>query len=297
MSQLILIAGVGAVAVALPLLASSLGNAVSRGAAGVVDRRAVLAGVGMATRPADRRPLPTIARLGTIGRRLMPRSRIEATTRLLDRAGHPLRIEYVDALRAAGVLALIPLAVAVGPGGPTGLAGMLALGAVAVVWPDVWLRRLGERRAESIARSLSDSLDLLAISVEAGAGFDGALARVAECIEGPLGDEYGRALDEMALGLSRREALLRLKERIDLPELSSFVLAVVQADAMGAAMSGILRIQAQEMRAKRRRTARERAAKTPVKILFPLVFGIFPAMLVVILGPAVIRILEMIAAQ
>jgi tight adherence protein C len=141
-------------------------------------------------------------------------------------------------------------------------------------------------RREQIFKDLPDALDLMVIGMEAGITFDGALQVVAEHLDSPLGQELGRTLAEMELGLSRRDALQNLKRRADVPEVASVVVALLQADALGMSVSRVLRVQAAEMRAKRRQWAREKAGKLPVKILFPLVVFIFPPVLVVILGPA-----------
>src|SRR5438477_5271456 len=143
-----------------------------------------------------------------------------------------------------------------------------------------------KNRQDQLLKDQPDTLDLLAISVEAGVGFEGALGVVCEHFQSPLADEFSRTLKEMELGLPRREALSNLKRRTEVPELSNFVLALTQADALGMPLGRVLKTQASEMRNKRRAWAREKAAKLPVKILFPLVLFIFPAILVVILGPA-----------
>ena len=140
--------------------------------------------------------------------------------------------------------------------------------------------------------NLPDTLDLLAISVEAGVGFEGAMAVVCEQFDSPLADEFSRTLKEMELGLPRREALQNLKRRTEVPELSNFVLALTQADVLGMPVGRVLKASATEMRSKRRQWAREKAGKLPVKILFPLVLFIFPAVLVIVLGPAASDIAE-----
>jgi tight adherence protein C len=157
--------------------------------------------------------------------------------------------------------------------------------------PDFLLTKGIDRRQEEIRTALPESLDLMAITVEAGAGLESAMARAAEDIGGPLGTEYRWVLHELQLGASRREAFQALKTRVNLPEMTNFVMAVLQADALGIAIGRVLQTQARELRRKRRQRAREQAAKTPVKILFPLIFGIFPALLIMLLGPAAIRIL------
>ena len=164
------------------------------------------------------------------------------------------------------------------------------LGAMGLFGPVAWLRRKRDERQASIKRDLPDVLDLLAISVEAGVGFEGAVEVVTRHFDSPLATEFSRTLQEMELGLPRRDALQNLKRRTEVPELSNFVLILVQADALGMPIGRVLRTQAVEMRLKRRQWAREKAAKLPVKILVPLTLFILPAIFVVILGPAAMSI-------
>jgi tight adherence protein C len=164
---------------------------------------------------------------------------------------------------------------------------LLGLPFFAILGPQAWLTRKVEERKDALRADLPDALDLLAIAVEAGTGFEGAIGVVCANFKTPLGDEMSRTLKEMELGLSRREALQNLKRRTEVPELSNFVLALVQADALGMPIGRVLKTQAVEMRNKRRAWAREKAAKLPVKMMLPLVFFIFPAILIVTMGPAV----------
>ena len=164
------------------------------------------------------------------------------------------------------------------------------LGAMGLYGPVAWLRRKQDERQASIKKDLPDVLDLLAISVEAGVGFEGAVEVVTRHFDSPLAAEFARMLQEMELGLPRREALQNLKRRTEVPELSNFVLILVQADALGMPIGRVLRTQSTEMRLKRRQWAREKAARLPVKILLPLTIFILPALFVVILGPAAISI-------
>jgi tight adherence protein C len=163
---------------------------------------------------------------------------------------------------------------------------LILLPVAGALMPQSWLSRKVRERKESILKDLPDVLDLLAISVEAGVGFEGAMEVVCTHFTSPLALEFSRTLKEMELGLPRREALHNLKRRTEVPELSNFVQALIQADALGMPIGRVLHTQAHEMRTKRKQWAREKAGKLPVKIMFPLVVFIFPAILVVILGPA-----------
>jgi tight adherence protein C len=167
---------------------------------------------------------------------------------------------------------------------------VVILAGMGVFAPVAWLRRKQDERQASIRRDLPDVLDLLAISVEAGVGFEGAVEVVTRHFDSPLAAEFGRMLQEMELGLPRRDALQNLKHRTDVSDLSNFVLILVQADALGMPIGRVLRTQASEMRLKRRAWAREKAARLPVKILLPLTLFILPALFVVILGPAAMSI-------
>lgn len=172
------------------------------------------------------------------------------------------------------------------PSTQKGFLAMILLPLIGFMLPSAWLARNVRERQGAILKDLPDTLDLLAISVEAGMGFEGALDIVCQHFRSPLADELHRTLREMELGLPRKDAFHNLKRRTEVPELSNFVLALLQADALGIPIGRVLRTQATEMRAKRRQWAREKAAKLPVKMLLPLVFFIFPSIMVVVLGPA-----------
>lgn len=200
------------------------------------------------------------------------------------------RAEEIISLRVVGgVLGFLGGALILGTGLIGGGMGILLLAVLPLLGaqlPKSWLDRKADERMDAIRRDLPDTLDLMAISVEAGVGFEGALGVVCDNFTSPLADEFARTLREMELGLPRREALQNLKKRTEVPELSNFVLTLTQADALGMPVGRVLKTSAEEMRSKRRQWARERAAKLPVKILFPLVLFIFPAVFVVLLGPA-----------
>ncbi len=225
--------------------------------------------------------------------RFTPSEYLERTHRKLLLAGltRAMRAEeFVIAQSAAtALLTLSALAylVLAHPAPRTGIMMLVLAPVVGWCLPASWLSRKVTERQGSILRDLPDTLDLLAISVEAGMGFEGALEIVCQHFTSPLADEFARTLHEMELGLPRRDAFQNLKRRTAVPELSNFVLALLQADALGIPIGRVLKTQAVEMRSKRRQWAREKAAKLPVKMLFPLIGFIFPAIMVVILGPAV----------
>lgn len=162
--------------------------------------------------------------------------------------------------------------------------------------PDIIIAHAAEGRQDSIRKSLPETLDLLAIAVGAGMGLEAAINLVIQRLPGPLGDEFHRLLQELALGVSRREAFTSLRERTEVDELSTFALIITQADALGTPLTQVLRSQAAEMRALRRQRAREQGAKTPVALLFPLLLGIFPALMLVVIGPAIISIIHAFAS-
>jgi tight adherence protein C len=166
------------------------------------------------------------------------------------------------------------------------------LAALGFQLPILWLGSKIKQRKHDIIKSLPDALDLLTISVEAGLGFDAALSRVTEKWDNELCKEFGRVLTEMQMGKLRREALSEMGTRCEVPDLTNFVAAVVQADQLGVSMARVLRVQSEQMRIKRRQRAEELAQMAPVKMTIPLVMLIFPALLVVILGPAVPKIAE-----
>lgn len=158
--------------------------------------------------------------------------------------------------------------------------------------PNYWLKIRIKKRKEEIVRSLPDILDLVMVSVEAGLGFDSAIMRVVEKQQGVLADEFSLVLTEINMGKPRRNALKDMAKKNNVEDLSNVMASLVQADQLGISMGGVLRNQSQQLRQKRKQRAKEQAQKTPVKIMFPLVFFIFPSIFIVILGPAVLRIIE-----
>jgi tight adherence protein C len=175
-------------------------------------------------------------------------------------------------------------------GGMTGFSLTLGLGAAGWIAPGYVVGARARRRRDAVQSALPDALDLLAVSVEAGLGFDAAISKLIEHMHGPLIDEFGLALAEMRVGEGRQDALKKLSARVDSPELAAFVRALIQADQLGISLGKILRVQAVDTRLKRQAAAEERATKAPIKMLFPTVIFIFPAMFIVVLGPALIQL-------
>jgi tight adherence protein C len=240
--------------------------------------------------------VPTLRRVGHTGGRFTPASVVDRLGKELVYAGSPPgwdaeRVLATKLLSSVGFGALGIVLAKVAGYSYVRLVIMGAFLAILGYYVPEWvLRSRSGRRQDTIQRALPDALDLLSITVEAGLGFDAALARVARQEGGPLGEEMHRVLQEMQFGKGRGEALRDLGERTTIAELKSFVLAMIQADVFGVSVSKVLQVQAHEMRLKRRQRAEERAQKIPVKIIFPLIFCIFPSLFVVILGPAVIQI-------
>ncbi len=242
---------------------------------------------------------PTVAWFVRLGRRFTPEDGVHRIKSRLDQAGNP---SGWDADRLLGVKALAALV-----GLLLGFVGPLVVTATPVVWagcivtgfvlgwyaPSIWLHQIAATRGLAVRRSLPDALDLLTISVESGLSFDAALSQVATKTTGPLAGEFLRVLGEIQIGTGRVEAMRALAERTDVPELRSFIGAMIQADAFGVPIAGVLRVQAKEMRVKRSQRAEEQAQKVPVKILFPLIFCLLPCLFIVIIGPAAIHALTL----
>lgn len=244
----------------------------------------------------DRAIAPVLAGLTGLGKRFTPQGYTDDAKKKLVSAGKGDQ-ESIDrflAIRVITVTAALPGAFIAFQYAPVGGLGRLMLtGVVAalfVMGPDAVLNRKVEERQYEIRSRLPDVMDLLVISVEAGLGFEQALDRTTAAVPGPLTQEFSRMLGEVRAGATRADAMRALDARTNVPEIRSFVLAILQADTFGVSIGRVLRAQADEMRIKRRQLAQERAQKAPVKMLLPMVFCIFPSLFVIVLGPAAISI-------
>jgi tight adherence protein C len=248
----------------------------------------------MQTSLVDRAVVPVFRRLGSLGMRITPQAWVSRTRQRL------IRADWYPAVDESSWAAIRVLSLLAGAGvffwlarfttGNESLILLIICALGGYAGPDQVLNRRIDERVRSIERDLPDIIDLLVISIEAGMGFEAALGRVVDHVPGELSDEFGRMLQETRVGVSRHEAMLSLAERTDVDDLNSFVLAMNQADTFGVSVGRMLRVQADEMRTRRRQRAQERAFAAPVKMVFPLVFCIFPSIFVILLGPAAINI-------
>jgi tight adherence protein C len=248
------------------------------------------------------RPLAT--RLSSVVSRSTSSSFLQRTEQRLAMAGNPgqLRVQEWMGVKVvvAGLAAVVFFLVSflfLGVGPVLALVfGAAGLG-IGYIVPEFWLSRRVKARQKKIVLQIPDALDLLTISVRAGLGFDAALAKVVEKLRGPLPDEFRRALAEIRMGKSRREALRDIIPRTDVPSLSNFIGAIIQAEQLGVSISKVLQVQSEQLRIDRRQRAEEMAQKAPIKMLFPLVGCIFPSLFIVILGPALILIIRGLAGS
>jgi tight adherence protein C len=242
----------------------------------------------------ERVGVPAVQRLASIALRLNPRASAEATATRLLAAGLSQRISAMQflALKAALGIAAAGFCLLFGAVTVPVVGILLAplVGTMGFLLPGGGLVLAIRARRERIRGELPDALDLLAVSVEAGLGLDGAIAKLTEHMEGALVDEFALTLGEMRIGEARHDALKKLAERVPSPELAAFVRSVTQADQLGISLGRILRVQAADSRLRRQAAAEERAMKAPIKMLFPTAIFVFPAMFVVILGPALLNL-------
>jgi tight adherence protein C len=239
---------------------------------------------------------PAVVKLAAIPLKLSPKTTVDSIQAKLLASGLSQRLttQTFLAIKGAATVGGIVFGLLVSTIGSIAFAVVLMpmFGAVGFIACDWFLTMRARARREEVRADLPDALDLLAVSVEAGLGFDAAVAKLSDHMEGALVDEFALMLGEIRIGESRQTALKKMADRVTAPELASFVRAVVQADQLGISLGRILRVQATDSRMRRQAAAEEKAMKAPIKMLFPTVLFIFPAMFLVILGPAVINILK-----
>ena len=239
---------------------------------------------------------PVVQRLSRMGRRGDQGGIIARADSKLEKAGYPgglrgadwMGVKILVAIVAA--IALFFLGLVMG-GVPLGFIFAIGGGAFGFILPEFWLGSKIRKRGMEMILQLPDALDLLTISVEAGLGFDAALAKVVEKMEGPLVNEFRQALAEIRMGRTRRDAMRDIVKRAEAQPVANFIGAIVQAEQLGVPIAKVLQIQSQQLRVERRQRAEEAAAKAPVKMLFPMVGCIFPTIFIVILGPAIITVM------
>jgi len=243
---------------------------------------------------------PLVNRLSGSMARVTSTSFSQSTEKRLALAGNPGELRVADWLGVKAVGTIVGLGLAVllfvfpgliTVGVPINFLLLLVGAYLGYTLPEFWLGGRIRKRQKMILLQIPDALDLLTISVRAGLGFDGALGKVVEKLKGPLTEEFRRALAEIRVGKARREALRDIVPRTEVPALTNFIGAVIQAEQLGVSISKVLQVQSEQLRIERRQRAEEMAAKAPIKMLFPLVGCIFPSLFIIILGPALILIM------
>jgi tight adherence protein C len=243
---------------------------------------------------------PVARKFGEIATRFTPQNALQETAKKLEQAGNPRGIDptvfwagrLVSAIAIGGVLIFVFSITKLdwSWGRRIIIVGVFTI--LGFYLPELLLRSRMQRRQKDITKSMPNALDLLTICVEAGLGFDGAMSRVYTKWDNELSRAFGRVLREIQLGKLRREALRDMADRVGIPEMTSFVAAIIQSEQLGVSMARVLRIQSDQMRIRRRQLAEEQAQKAPVKMTFPMVLLIFPSILIILLGPAAILVMQ-----
>ena len=249
---------------------------------------------------AERIIYPIARKLGELALRFTPQNAIQQTTKKLERAGSPGGMDATVfwALRIAGLSlgALLFFVATISPEGSflkgRGLLIGIPAAAMGFFLPELWLQGRISKRQTDVRKALPDALDLLTICVEAGLGFDAAMSKVYEKWDNVVAISFGRVIREIQLGKLRRDALKDMAERLSVSEMTSFIAAVIQSEQLGVSLARVLRIQADQMRIKRRQIAQEAAAKAPIKMLIPMALLIFPSICIVLMTPAVLMLMQ-----
>ncbi len=243
---------------------------------------------------------PVARKLGELAIRFTPQNAMQSIAKKLEMAGTPakldptmfLAIQFIMAVVIGGLLLLV---FSVGKGSfALGQKILFTVGGTVLgfFFPQLWISSKISKRQKDVRKAMPDALDLLTICVEAGLGFDAAMAKVSEKWESELSLSFARVIQEIQLGKVRREALRDMADRLGLPEMTSFVAAVIQSEQLGVSMAKVLRIQSDQMRVKRRQLAEEEAHKAPVKMLVPMAMLIFPSLMVTLMTPAALRLMK-----
>ncbi|MBC7810904.1 MAG: type II secretion system F family protein [Burkholderiales bacterium] len=248
----------------------------------------------------DRVIIPVLRRLANFTANFTPQSQLESSRRMIELAGmagslepttfFAMRVIATIGLGLGAFMVFFVLSDTIAPG--TAILYTLGGAALGYFFPVMWIKSKITRRQQNVVRALPDALDLLTICVEAGLGFDAAMGKVYEKWENELAIAFGRVLREIQLGKSRREALKDMSDRMDVPDITSFIAAIIQADQLGVSLTKILRVQSDQMRVKRRQRAQEKAQQAPVKMMIPMVLLIFPSIWIVLLGPSIIILMN-----
>lgn len=290
-------------ALVIGLLMLTTAGAQSRGVARsleLLERQPTQREVSRHELPArDRLVNPLLDATKSVAVRLSPSGTADRIATALDRAGNPAgwSVERIFGVKGIGLLIGVGLGLLFGGISLLGLLLALTFGALFFFMPDLLVYNAALRRKEQVRRGLADALDMLTVCVEAGQGFDAALLQVARSADGPIAGEFARALSEIQIGRTRGEAFTSLGERSTAPEVKNFVSALVQADRLGLPIARVLREQTAQMRLVRRQRAEEKAQRVTVTILFPLLLCIFPALMIVIIGPGAIRLVDVFTNQ
>jgi tight adherence protein C len=298
--QLVLLLGAAGVAASLVVLflVVVLGSGTTTGVArslAMIENAVSSEDVGRNELPAlDRIIVPLFSKMKGLALRVSPSGTGDRLLRLLDLSGNPAGWTVERLLGFKGVGLLLGGFLGIFYGGLS-LKGVFfgALGAtVGFLLPDLMIMNSGAKRQQVLRRGLADALDMLTVCVEAGQGFDGAILQVAKSVEGPVSGEFARVLAEIQIGKTRSAAFSSLAARTKVPEIRTFVTALVQADRLGLPIGSVLREQSVQMRLIRRQRAEEQAQKVPIKILFPMLLCIFPSLFIVIIGPGAIQMIN-----
>ncbi|MEM9774696.1 MAG: type II secretion system F family protein [Chloroflexota bacterium] len=294
LTLLLIVAGVVIVLlgfVGVSLLQNDDGDALSRRISEYAAREevATIEEIELSLGARERLIVPMLRRFGSLISRFAPQQLLERITKQLEQAAWTISAAEFMGMALFSVVLIGFAGWYLAPEGQLLLFTLGGLGLGAVL-PRMMLGSAVSRRKEAIVKKLPDALDLMTICVEAGLTFDGAMTKVDEKWEDPLSNEFGRVVSELQLGKTRRQSLKDMSDRLDVPDVQTFVASILQADQLGVSVGKVLRIQSDQMRVRRRQRAEEKAQQAPIKMLFPMVFLIFPALFVVLLGPAGIRV-------